>query len=250
MSETVFHAELTPKEFKQRIAAAPIAYLPLGTLEWHGEHLPLGADGIQAVGFFEHLAKKVGGIILPMIFLGIDDFTERADGTTLYGMDQCRGMEPHQLYTPQQLPGSAYWVPDDMFCALIEAILKQLKRAGFLIVVGHGHGPSSNLFGDHAAEWFEKFGLKCFNCFDSDDHYRELGIQTDHAATNETSLTMALRPDLVQMDNLSPDPQQWPLAVMGKDPRIHASAELGSQAIKLQGKRMTKILQKALQEVS
>jgi len=41
----VFYSELTPQEFRERLAQAPIAYLPLGTLEWHGEHLPLGADG-------------------------------------------------------------------------------------------------------------------------------------------------------------------------------------------------------------
>ncbi len=43
---SVFYAELTPTAFRERIAQAPIAYLPLGTLEWHGEHLPLGTDGV------------------------------------------------------------------------------------------------------------------------------------------------------------------------------------------------------------
>ena len=60
------------KEFRERLAAAPIAYLPLGTLEWHGEHLPIGADGIQSQGFFCRLAGRAGGIVLPMLFLGPD----------------------------------------------------------------------------------------------------------------------------------------------------------------------------------
>ncbi|MHC4805537.1 MAG: PhoPQ-activated pathogenicity-related family protein, partial [Planctomycetota bacterium] len=34
-AQKVLYAELTPQEFRDRIAAAPIAYLPLGTLEWH-----------------------------------------------------------------------------------------------------------------------------------------------------------------------------------------------------------------------
>ncbi len=29
MSEKVLHAELTPQEFRDRVAAAPIAYLPV-----------------------------------------------------------------------------------------------------------------------------------------------------------------------------------------------------------------------------
>jgi creatinine amidohydrolase/Fe(II)-dependent formamide hydrolase-like protein len=41
---------------------APIAYWPLGSLEWYGEHLPLGSDGLQAKHFFEILALTVGGI--------------------------------------------------------------------------------------------------------------------------------------------------------------------------------------------
>jgi creatinine amidohydrolase len=68
----VLYAELTPQEFRERLAQVPIAYLPLGTLEWHGEHLPLGSDGLQSLGFFKHLARRVGGIVLPMLFLGPD----------------------------------------------------------------------------------------------------------------------------------------------------------------------------------
>ncbi len=71
-ADHLFYKQLTPTEFRARLAAAPVAYLPLGTLEWHGPHLPLGADGLQSQGFFVHLAEQVGGIILPMLFLGSD----------------------------------------------------------------------------------------------------------------------------------------------------------------------------------
>ena len=40
--------ELLPHEFRTRLAERPIAYLPLGTIEWHGEHIALGADAIQS----------------------------------------------------------------------------------------------------------------------------------------------------------------------------------------------------------
>ena len=39
----------------------PVAFLPLGTLEWHGPHMPLGADGIQSKELFIELAGKMGG---------------------------------------------------------------------------------------------------------------------------------------------------------------------------------------------
>ena len=44
----VLYEELLPEECVQRIQEMPVAYLPLGTLEWHGPHMPLGADGIQS----------------------------------------------------------------------------------------------------------------------------------------------------------------------------------------------------------
>ncbi len=242
-NQKVLYAELTPKEFRERIAQTPIAYLPLGTLEWHGEHLPLGADGLQSQGFFVELAKEVGGIVLPMLFLG-PDRKEVVDGKDYYGMD----IFGFKNSPPQQLDGSAYWVEDVLFRQLIEAILHLLKRAGFQIVVAHGHGPSTGSFRSWSEELGEKFGLKLFVVW-REDESDGLGIQTDHAAANETSLLMALRPELVQMENLPTDLNVWPVAVGGKEPRVHASAEQGQKAIAMQVERMAGILRKALDKI-
>ena len=60
----VLYEELLPEECVQRIQEMPVAYLPLGTLEWHGPHMPLGADGIQSKELFVRVAEKVGGVVL------------------------------------------------------------------------------------------------------------------------------------------------------------------------------------------
>ena len=246
--EKVLYAELTPQEFRDRLAAAPIAYLPLGTLEWHGEHLPIGSDGLQSSGFFIGLARQAGGIVLPMLFLGPDRILEEG-GRELYGMDICTGMPENMRYENQQLAGSAYWVPEETFGAIIEATLKQLSRAGFKIVVAHGHGPSTGFFQKNAGQWKEKFGLETFTCWGGELDRQGMGIQVDHAAMNETSLVMALRPELVQMDRLPEDPSSWPVGVGGKDPRKFASAEFGHEILKLQTERMAKILRQALDKL-
>ena len=75
------------------------------------------------------------------------------------------------------------------------------------------------------------------------------GIQVDHAAMNETSLVMALRPELVRMDRLPQDPDSWPVGVGGKDPRKFASPELGNEILKLQTERMANILRQALDKL-
>jgi creatinine amidohydrolase len=243
MCEKVLYEQLTPNEFRSRLAKAPIAYLPLGTLEWHGEHLPLGSDGIQSQGFFIELAQQVGGIVLPMLFLG-PDRADTVQGKEFYGMD----LYGFPAGKPQQLTGSAYWVSNALFKQILQAILKQLKRAGFRIVVAHGHGPSTRLFQDHIEEWSKVFGLELFACW-REDESDGLGIQTDHAAANEVSLMMALRPELVQMKNLSQDPGQWPIAIDGKDPRQYASLELGRKAIDMQVQRMKILLNEVLSRI-
>jgi len=247
--EKVLYEELTPAEFRHRIAAAPIAYLPLGTIEWHGEHLPLGSDGLQSRGFFVELAQEVGGVVCPMLFLG-PDREAVIDGKEYYGMDIAGDTRPDRNYPTQQLAGSAYRVSDETFYLMLDATMKQLSRAGFKIVVAHGHGPSTIVFRDHHDEWKNKYGLETFNCWGSPYDAQGLGIQVDHAAMNETSLVMALRPDLVQMERLPKDPNQLLLGVGGKDPRKFASAELGRKTIQLQKDRMTKILRTALAEIN
>ncbi len=242
-NEPVCYAELTPAEFRLRLAKAPIAYLPLGTLEWHGEHLPLGSDGLQSQGFFIHLARRVGGIVLPMLFIGPDQ-SEQSGEQVFYGMD----LVGFPKESPRQLDGSAYWVDEALFQRLLEAILLQLKRAGFKIVVAHGHGPSTDFYHKHSPEWSEQFGLKLFMCW-NDGVSPRLGVQTDHAAANETSLMMALHPELVQIRNLSEDLGRWPVAIMGEDPRLHASPEVGKEIIRLNVKLMEGLLLEALKSV-
>jgi len=241
----VLYEELTPKEFRQRIAEAPIVYLPLGTIEWHGEHLPLGADGLQSKKFLEILAKEVGGIVLPMYFLG-PDLSQVVDGKQLYGMDFYSAKEHGN--PEQQLDGSAYWISDSLFASIVEATLVQLKRAGFKIVVYHGHGPSTKLVKKKSADWQKKFDIKMFNCW-GEGSREGYGIMTDHAAMNETSLIMAMYPELVQMENLPSDSTKWPVGVSGNDPREFASPEVGIKSINEQKERMGKILRKALSEL-
>jgi creatinine amidohydrolase len=254
----VEYTHLTPTDFRKRIAEAPIAYLPLGTLEWHGEHLPLGSDGLQSFSFMKDLARELGGIVLPMLYLG-PDMMKVKDEQELYGMDYWLSQEEGKMHmTEQQLDGSAYWVPDELFYQIMEHSIKQLTRAGFKIIVAHGHGPSTQHVIRHWEEWEQKYDVLIYTCWswnvrgENDEEASEisqregLGIMTDHAASNESSLMMYYYPELVQMDQLPADTAQWPLAVAGQDPRLYASAELGQKAVEFQKERMARVLKKAL----
>lgn len=239
MSQTspVLYEELRPAEFIERINQCPIAYLPLGTLEWHSLHLPLGADGIQSRGVFCRLAEEIGGIVMPMLFLGPDRH-ERHAGQDYFGMD-LYGFPEGQ---PEQLEGSAYWIDDDLFIRLLDTILANISRAGFKMVVAHGHGPSTDLFANQAALLGDRYHLKLLTLFDL-GYKDKRGLLTDHAAMNETSLMLAMRPDLVETGKLASDADL--IAIWGEDPR-QATAAAGEQIIAMNIRRIRNNLQKDL----
>jgi len=53
----------------------------------------------------------------------------------------------------------------------------------------------------------------------------------DHGGAWETSLMRAFRPELVDFSRLLAEPDAKSVAVWGKDPRFHASAEFGQRAV-------------------
>lgn len=217
--EKVKYSDLLPWEFRERLAAKPVAYLPLGTLEWHGEHLPLGGDAIQSEGLMVECARRFGGIVLPPIHLGPDRAWDRGEGEVLQGMDYADSTDPQR-----PLAGSCYWVSDGFFGVLVDAILAQIKRAGFKVVFADGHGPSRRAWREAMAEREQRFGLKLIGVTDA--IAKEWKSQMDHAGRNETSLVMHYRPELVDLGRLSEDREVWPQGVGGEDPR-DASGDYG-----------------------
>jgi creatinine amidohydrolase len=213
--------ELLPHEFRQRLAERPIAYLPLGTIEWHGEHIALGADAFQSEGLMAECARQMGGIVMPPIHLGPDRAKPDGKGRMLIGMDYAKSTTP-----PRQLDGSCYWIPPGLHLALVDAILAQLKRAGFRAVFGDGHGPSRWSWVENIPEREARFGLKLFGV--TKEIRSSWKSQVDHAARNETSLMMHLRPDLVDLSKLPASRDVWPQGVGGQDPR-DASAAYGKE---------------------
>jgi creatinine amidohydrolase len=245
LAEETLYGRLTPNDFILRLESAPVAYLPLGTLEWHGPHLPLGSDYLQSQGFFIELAKRVGGIVLPPLFLGPDSMKVYKD-SEYYGMDVLQKMSGE----PIQLIGSAYWVPDTLFTIIIDAVLRQLNRVGFKIVVAHGHGPSTKHLIENREDLEKKHNLRLLSLWRS-EHERNshTEFQYDHAAANETSLMMALHPKLVRMEELPDSLEEEPLGLLGKDPRVHASVEHGKKIISLHLDRMEAILKEQLEKL-
>ena len=101
--------EMSPDELEEVLANAPIAYVPLGTYEHHGFHLPVCFDGIKAHAFCERVAARTGGIVLPTFFYGTGGGHVGYKWTLI--------------------------LPESQITPLIDATLDHLARHGFRVVV-------------------------------------------------------------------------------------------------------------------
>lgn len=61
---------LTYLEVQERIKKTPIAILPIGAVEAHGPHLPVGTDNYLAECMAKKVAEKVDALILPTFSYG------------------------------------------------------------------------------------------------------------------------------------------------------------------------------------
>src|SRR5580658_1821561 len=107
--------ELDSRSFERRLRTNPLVILPVGALEAHGPHLPLGADQIQAEATAFALAERTGGLVAPTLPYGSAPAARRFPGTVSLSVYQ---LETH-----------------------VEGVLSELARTGvrrFLVLSGHG----------------------------------------------------------------------------------------------------------------
>jgi creatinine amidohydrolase len=198
--------------------------VPLGSIEYHSHHLPLGLDGLTAHGVCTRAAAASGGVVLPTLWFG-------TGGThTTY---------PWTIMTTTVAP----------LAELVRTTLRRLSDLGVqqcVLFTGHFADEQLGLIDTVAADW---------NVTGARPHVLPLAVNRtdaalapDHARTFETSLLYALAPGLVHLHRLPsltelpidpPGPQGgWnhrhtpghPLrGVMGPDPRtadLHQSQHL------------------------
>lgn len=195
MSTKVQFEEMFPWELAQAITAAPICYLPLGVLEWHGEHNAVGLDALKAHAICVQAAQQSGGVVVPALYWATDTREELEDGRYLTG-----GVEGGERY---HVPGNMFWLRPATFHQLLQDMYEAMRRRGFkVIVVLTGH-------------WSQRGNLPVIRAggekFLADQPQMRWVMVTDqelasglpypweHAAGGETSLLMAIRPDLVDL---------------------------------------------------
>jgi len=184
--------ELTADEFEKAVADTKgLCIIPFGVIEKHGSHLPLCTDVETARKVAIEAAKIEPAVVFPYYYFG-------------------------QIACGRHCPGTIS-IPNDLMFALLDEVCREISRNGFKkIIILNSHGGNIN---------FVRFFIQC--CLRDKKDYVVYGYDFtgwlgnketkdieemlgtddlgDHAGNFETSVMLAIRPDLVKMGNVDPE---------------------------------------------
>jgi creatinine amidohydrolase len=233
--EKVRYAEMLPHEIVARRERFPAAFIGLGGLEWHGEHLAAGNDALKAEALCELAAARSGGFAMPSLWYGeprllhLLEADHDPDGRVRAYMGfRDDAFEPHQ-YDKEAGQQIAFY-QELVYHLLAQMNVLRMQAVCLLC----GHYPLYNWVGPVVERFNARFsGTQAFAGIEY--HYPGQGPEVggDHAARWETSYLWYLRPDCVDMSILLGREEEPLIGVVGEDPRATASVELGRRACDL-----------------
>jgi creatinine amidohydrolase len=195
---------LRPSEIIQAAQEAPVAYLPVGPLEWHGPHCNVGTDPLNAQQIASQAAEITGGLIFPTLFMGTERERSTSDLNAL-------GFQEGDWIVGMDFPANALpslYVSEEILAVALREYLRLIPRWGIkLIVVVNGHGATNQLNTiQRLVNEFNEVGQARYIHFfpylpDERGH-----LLVGHAAKLETSIMMALYPDAVNLADLPSKP--------------------------------------------
>jgi creatinine amidohydrolase len=172
--------ELTGPDFVKAIQQAQgTCILPIGILEKHGPHMPIGSDLLNARYVALHAAEQQYAVVFPEYYFG-------------------------QIAEARQEPGTVSY-SRELQLALLQATTDEMGRNGCKkILVVNGHGGNNHLLPYFAQTQLEKPHDYVVYIFDqrvpaTGGPAKKTTID-QHAGESETSKMLTVRPDLVHMD--------------------------------------------------
>ena len=172
------YAAMFVAELGEALEENPTAYVPVGLLEWHGEHIALGCDLICAQEMCKLLAKTYGGIVLPPTYFSRPGFSAYA-GTIDFS--------------------------EELTAPILTALLHQLEKVGFetaVVLSGHGGTIQERMVARAVEDYEEEGKVRVITVFP----YPLVGMQetSSHATPVETAVLRALCPDAVDVSRFAP----------------------------------------------
>ena len=196
---------MRPDEVGETRSTLPVAYIPIGPLEWHGPHLPLGLDGLHAQEVCIRAAQEAGGAVLPTLFAGTETVRPRGPGAqSLVALGLPSDIRVVGMDFPSHSVKSTYF-EESAFGICVRELVASVLASGFgVVMLVNGHGASNHQAtlrriaaevdrpGTHRVAYHLAF-LPSANA-----------AGPAHAAREETALALALCPSQVRLDLLPP----------------------------------------------
>ena len=253
----VYYERMRPTQIRTAREACPAVYVPIATLEWHEKHDPLGLDGLKAQGLAERCTREGGGLVFPTLYYGENREGELIELFDEYQPAICEtmGLDPAGFATGYM--GRKFSEQSAAYRDLLLHILYQARSLGFRVIVFvAGHYPLLRC-ADAACRVFHqecrrsapsRFIPATFSFSDYElvtDVHPDI---EDHAGFWETSLLMALFPELVDLNELPADEKKLQGVLNSSRPVREASAEFGEEAVGLIVGRAVKEVQDRLKD--
>jgi creatinine amidohydrolase len=175
----------SPKFAKAVDLSGGVCVIPLGIIEKHGPHLPLGTDLYEAREIAFHAAEKEYAVVFPPYFVG-------------------------QIFEATHQPGAIAYSTDLMW-KMLEETCKQLSRNGLKkIVLLNGHGGNTNFlqyFCQAQLANQQDYIVVLFSPEKNPAHADEIKTLKKakldgHAGEEETSMMYFINPAFVDMEAL------------------------------------------------
>jgi len=134
---------LRPASLREELARCPLVFFPVAPLEYHGPHLPVGMDPINATQCALEACRRLGkGVVMPTLFMGTE--RERPDW-----MLESLGFEKDQWVIGMDFPTAtwrSHYYQEHIFGLVMASHLEMLISQGYrVIVIVNGHGAWNQL---------------------------------------------------------------------------------------------------------
>jgi len=179
---SVHWEELTAADFRDAIARAQsTCLLPIGIMEKHGPHLPLGNDLLNVRYASLNAAQQEFAVVFPEYYFGQIFEAKHEPGTVAYS----RGLQ----------------------LQLLQETTDEMSRNGCKkIIIVNGHGGNNSLLPYFAQTQLEAphdyvvYVQGLARSAPGEPKHRSNPANDQHAGESETSVSMIARPDLVHLD--------------------------------------------------
>jgi creatinine amidohydrolase len=134
---------LRPGQLNEEQERCPLVFVPIGPLEYHGPHLPVGMDAINATQCALEACRRLGkGVVHPTLYWGTE--RERPEwmlkSLGFKGSDWIVGMDfPAAIW-------KSHYYQEHLFALVVAGAVEMLIEGGYkVIVLVNGHGAWNQL---------------------------------------------------------------------------------------------------------